>query len=424
MPEPDDYVSSHLFPADQNVELAREAMLLSVAFADVSFLRVAGPDLPYNITRAAERNRPVRDALDNALKGFAFSPRLDGPAPGWGPAQDLAARVEAFSYPSTASECRVIDYSTASGNPQYLVAVSAFVQEFMSQFMWGIPAMRRRYATDRDEREVMADLIEFYGLGREFYAHPYVVDATELRKLDECIDSYLRVWVTNGKVSSPLMHVIPSNDEWMAEAGDIHAACAAFLMAHELQHIQGGHFMESSGEVLPARLVHRVPDSIRNEVECDCAAFTCTLHSLLTRDVDRIDHSHILDFRLFKEARPFGRTRLFPRARWRQRVARESVYTFTHRVQQAVEAVLSFYAAMEILAAMARQDRRVEEAERLERVAERREYVEDYVAWKLEEIGNDWGFPVWDRIEADAFRHVDTYVNHVKENLVKGWKAF
>ncbi|MFE7046611.1 hypothetical protein ACFU9X_46825, partial [Streptomyces atratus] len=423
MPEAVEYVLSSLFPADQNVELAKEAMLLSVAFADVPFLRVAGPDLPYNATRAMERNRPVRDALDNALKGFAFSPRHDGPAPGWQTAQDLAARVEAFSYPAIAAECRVIDYSTVDDDPKYIIAVSAFVQEFMSHFMWAIPAMRRHYASDRDEREIMADLIKFHGLGREFYAHPYVVDARELRKLDECIDSYLRVWVTNGKVSSPLMHVIPSNEEWVAEASDIYTVCSTFLLAHELQHIQGGHFMESSGEALPVWLARRVPDSIRNEVECDCMAFNCTLHSLLRRSVDRIDHSHILDFRLFREARPFGRTRLFPRARRRQRIARESVYTLAHRVQQAVEAVLSFYAAMDLLAAMARQDRRLEEAERLECVMERREYVQDYVAWTLEEIGKDWGFPIWDRIEADAFRHVETYVNHVKGTFIKTWKA-
>lgn len=195
MPEADEYVSSHLFPSDQNVELAKEAMILSVAFADVSFLRVAGPHLPYNATRAVERNRPVRDALDNVLKGFAFSPRRDGPAPGWQPAQELAARVEAFSYPSTAAECRVIDYSAVGDDPRYLVAVSAFVQEFMSHFMWAIPAMRRRYASDRNEREIMADLIECHGLGEEFYSHPYMVDLRELRKLDECIESYLRVWV-------------------------------------------------------------------------------------------------------------------------------------------------------------------------------------------------------------------------------------
>ncbi|MEV5735741.1 hypothetical protein [Streptomyces sp. NPDC052292] len=423
MPEADEYVSSHLFPSDQNVELAKEAMVLSVAFADVSFLRVAGPHLPYNVTRAVERNRPVRDALDNVLKGFAFSPQRDGPAPGWQPAQELAARVEAFSYPSTAAECRVIDYSAVGGDPRYLVAVSAFVQEFMSHFMWAIPAMRRRYASDRNEREIMADLIECHGLGEEFYSHPYMVDLRELRKLDECIESYLRVWVTNGKTSSPLVHALPSNKEWMAEASDIYAACAVFLLAHELQHIQGGHFMEPSGEVLPAWLVRRIPDDIRNEVECDCMAFSCTLYSLLHRSVDRIDYSDILDFRLFKEARPFGRTRLFPRARRRQRIARESVDTLGHRVQQAIEAALSFYAAMDILAATARRNRRMEEAGRLERVVERREYVQDYVAWTLEGVGEDWGFPVWDRVEADAFLHVDTYVKHVKEALIKrSWR--
>ncbi|MFC4332024.1 hypothetical protein ACFPC0_30525 [Streptomyces andamanensis] len=398
--------------------MAREAAVLSVAFADVSFLRVAGPDLPYNVTRALKRNRPVRDSLDDVLKGFAFSPQRDGPAPGWPLAQKMAARVEAFSYPSVSAECRVIDYSTTGDDLKYLVAVSAFIQEFMSHFMWGIPAMRRRYATDRDEREVLADLIGIHGLGRDFYAHPYVVDLRELRKLDECIDSYLRVWVTNGRTSSPLTHAIPSNDEWMEEASDIYAACAAFLLAHELQHIQGSHFMESSGEVLPAWLARRVPECIRNEFECDCMAFTCTLHSLLYRNVKRIDHSHILDFRLFKEARPFGRARLFPRARWRQRIARESVPTLTHRVQQATEAVLSFYATTDILATTARQCRRTEEAERLERVVERREYVQTYIAWTLENLGEDWGFSVWGKSEADAFLHVDSYVNHVKESLV------
>ncbi|MFH8218746.1 hypothetical protein ACH4C2_06120 [Streptomyces sp. NPDC018057] len=424
MPEADDYVSSRLFPSDQDVELAREAIVLSVAFADVPFLRAAGPDLPYNITRAVERNRPVRDSLDDVLKGFAFSPHRDGPVPGWRLAQKLAARVEAFSYPSVAAECRVIEYSASGEDQKYLVAVSAFTQEFMSHFMWGIPAMRRRFATDRDEREVLAGLITIHGLGREFYAHPYVVDLRELRNLDECIESYLRVWVTNGRYSSPLEHAIPSNDEWMAEASDIYAACAAFLLAHELQHIQGGHFMESNGEVLPAWLARRIPDGIRNEVECDCMAFTCTLYSLLHRSVERIDYSHILDFRLLKEARPFGRTRLSPRARWRQRIARESVPTIFHRVQQATESVLSFYAATDILAATARRAGRMEEAERLERVLERREYVQDYIAWTLTRTGEDLGFSVWDKGEADAFRHVDSYVEHVKEVLVEVYPRF
>ncbi|MFI8093560.1 hypothetical protein ACIF9R_35505 [Streptomyces sp. NPDC086080] len=427
MPE-ESYSRSILFAKYQNAELAKEAISLARAFADVKFLRTAKPGttLPHDWSRYVAINNVLRHTLDGALLAYAFSPREDGTMRDWEEAGRLASRVEAFVVPSAAVECQVIEHEVDGREPAYLIAVSPIVSELMAVLMWALPTVLLHYEMLRHKpgEEHFRELMSMYGPGsRELEESDYIVGTRLVQRLDDCIDSYLRAWVTNGATEP--WSIIPTGDRVLAEervdASTTYAACTGFLLSHELHHIQGGHFLAADPDAALAPFLSDLPEETRREVEADCSAFTLLLNSLIVREAGEDRRPRIPNFKNLKKANPFSRTSLLPGKRRRQSQAHAQFLRAC--VHRATEAMLSFYAVMDLLAAMAGQDGQTAQAARFARVAERRGVVRSYVKWLLGRIEDDWGARVWHPEEAELWTGLDDHIEHLKQTIVPAWKS-
>ncbi|WP_432106207.1 hypothetical protein [Streptomyces sp. bgisy091] len=417
MPEAS-YNRSRLFAEHQDVGLAAEAIELARVFADMTFIRAANPDseLLRDWTRYADFNARIRHALDGLLLAYAVTPAADGPLHGFGEAQRLAGQVEAFILASPALECQVFEHPTQGGGPGFVIALSAFASDLMANLSWALPTLYHAYRAGEEtptDRRSLEEFMRRYGPAQD-----------RLRKLDRSVASYLGGWESrDARLRTPIS-ILPTDDDGspegaaaFAEAKATHAACQTFLLAHELSHITQNHF--SAEAMLPApppgSFLAELPEEIRREVEADCAAFTLTMNALIVRE----GHDpRIPDFSALRKTGLMSRLLRIPGRKGRQEQARRDARMLLDNVNRATEACLSFYAVTELLATVARQRGNEAQAQRFDKVSERKDPVRGYVQWVREGLEQTWGVSMWHPDEALGWRYLDQHIDHLTHTLV------
>ncbi|MFD3523447.1 hypothetical protein [Streptomyces sp. NPDC058653] len=421
-PAGDGYVPSVLFAEQQNVELAREARVLSQAFTDVTFCRtIAGGVLPPARREHffARGDQQLRLHLDGLLLVLWQSPKVEHSE-----VTRLVGRVEAFLVASTAMECQVIECVSAGTDSSYVMAISPLVVDIMAQLMWGAPVVAMHYDDEysRPPEEIFRELVVAPPGGGTREQADYLRERRALNELDASIASYLRLRESGG-TSTP-SNVVPDGEDGSttrAESADTYAACSTFLLAHELEHIMGGHFAKDLAPVGEDSFLAGLGEEQRREVEADCSAFMLTLNALIMSEPDSLGNPRVPDFDGIWKSRPYGRRKLLPAARRRQLQARDDAQYLVHRVLSATDAMLCFYAVMDILAAMAHRHGRQDEAERLGRVAERAEVVRGWLRGTLHELEAVWRIRLNVPARSREWESLNRHVDHFKRTVVDGW---
>ncbi|MFD3523127.1 hypothetical protein [Streptomyces sp. NPDC058653] len=419
------YSRSLLFATYQNAELAREAISLARVFADTDFLRAADPEgkILRDWSRFVAMNDRLRHTLDGVLLAYAVSPRQDGTPREWAEAGRLAGRVEAFVLPSTAVECQVVEQESDGGEPAYLIALSGFCGEVMANVSWALPTVLQHYARLREKlaQEHLRELIEVHGLGsRAMEESDYIQGKRAVNEFDACVESYVRTWTTKGAVAPksflPRAGSLPLSER--GRVGETYAACTAFLLSHELQHIEGGHFLSADSVAAFPPFMADLPEDVLREVEADCAAFTLTMNTAIVREFSDEDRPHVPDFAALARDLPSGRPSLLSGKRRRQQRALDEVTRLRACISRAVGAMLCFYAVTDLFAVMARQHGDEAQSARFERVAERKDVVRRYATWLLDGLEQDWGMRIWHPEEAALWTGLDQHVEHLKQTVV------
>ncbi|MBT1184807.1 hypothetical protein HET69_12365 [Streptomyces sp. CJ_13] len=422
------YVPSVLFAQQQDVELAREARALSQAFADVKFCRaVAGGVLPPSRREHffVQGDEQLRLALDGLLLALLYSPQIIERGPqGESEVMRLAGRVETFLVPSATVECQAMEYESAGEDSSFVVAISPLVVDIMAQLLWAMPIIATHYGemSRRPRHEIFQDLIVAQPGGNTLEQANYLAERRALDELDRSVASYLRLRESGG-TSIPFTIVPEGEDDSIerVENVDTYGACTTFLLAHELEHIKGGHFLEQLRPVGPSSFLAALDEEQRREVEADCSSCILTLNALIMSETDARGRPRIPDFERIWKSKPHGRTKLLPAARRRQQQARDDADYLARRVVSAAEAMLCFYAVMDILAATARRHGRQAEAERLGQVAERGEVVRGWLKWELHELEELWRIRLNVRLMTLKWESLDRHVDHIKRTVVDAW---
>lgn len=409
------YNRSWFFSAHQDVGLAAEAIKLARVFADRNFLTAVDPDHIWlkDWSEYAKANTRTRHLLDGLLLAHAFSPDAEnGEVPGFAQGAEMAGRVEAFFLPSTALECQVFEHTTREGHEGYVIALSGYASDLMAVISWALPTVHLWYRS-RDTTPTDAASL------REFVAE-YGPMKKAVEEMDDSIASYFRLWARkDGLLTAPTSILptsrdgTPDGDAAFEEAESTHAACQTFLLAHEFSHILQDHFSldEQPRAEPPDSFLSQFPDGVRQEVAADCAAFTLTMNSLIIRDGDS---PSIPDFAALLKTPRSSRRSLLPGRRRRQESAERDRRTLRRCAVLASDACVSFFAVVDLLAAVARQYGDEASAARYDAVSARKDTVRGYVRWVREGLVHEWGSPMWhpeeDRQWADLDEHVEQLV--------------
>ncbi|MGW6206816.1 hypothetical protein ACWF9B_24635 [Streptomyces sp. NPDC055089] len=418
-----DYARSFLFPDHQDVDLAREAAQLRKAFKDTKFLRIAAngssplPEISY-----IRQDTKLRAALDSVLVGYQYTPDFDKDEPR--PIEEirrLAGRVEAFVTFSPAIECRTMQTQAAGKQSKYVIAISGFAVDLMAQIAYAAPFLIDYYDARSDmQQDVLSEL--FQAKKRGHYTREqsrFLAGLDAVGVVDKCVRSYIRSRDTEGaEIPVDMVGRLEHGpDEQKAASGEIYHACAAFLLAHELHHIEGGHFFEDYPLARGFSFIDHMDPEQRRETEADCAAFTITLNSMITSLDDGQGKTYTPDFGQLRKYRRYGRTRILPGPRRRQQRALFDRQLLRNSLHKAACAMLSFYAAKEILAATAQRDGRTEEAGQLSGIIERRNAVRLYADVLIKQMMRVWGMEreFWEFRSNVIFglpdwNHMDSYV--------------
>ncbi|WP_190111041.1 hypothetical protein [Streptomyces cinnamoneus] len=413
---PGSYAPSLLFETEQNVALASEAIRMARVFADPDFVHGAQPtrdllDDPAALTAVAERPRVLLDLL---LLAHAFSRTDDGDPevsqlrlPGMEEARRLASVVEVFVLPSTDPEARVLVRPLPGGGQGFLIGVPPLAAELMANLCWAMPVLFS-----------VAD--ESYGTGG---TSP---DRERLwSDLDSSVASYLRSWrpgraTTTLLPPQPLIPMTMPPGEIPHGPGDpfmVFDACGLFLIARALAPILSGRLGEQADSSPLPPFTAGLPRAVGREVMADSSGYVLTTNALILDSSERApcmpDIGNVR--RHFHGERPsrFGRTRRL------QQQARRDGMLMLRSVDRATEALLSYYAVADIIAALARARGDSALARHLESIADRRETVCAYASWvKQHGFPESWGLCTWREGEEEQWEHFQAYVRHVQQHLV------
>ncbi|MFF0009771.1 hypothetical protein ACFYQT_41025 [Streptomyces tibetensis] len=412
------YPPSVLFHGYQSAELAAEATRLARVFTDPDFISGADPtgtvlDDPEMLADVSSRPRNLLDLL---LLAYGLSrtdggdhrvrdPRLPGPDA----VRRVAATVEVFVQPSTDPESRVLARSLADGRQGFVIGLPPQVAELMANISWALPAL---FAIPGTEAFGTSELASGTTDGDRRWAD---IDAT--------VASYLRSWRPPRAATllppRPLIPMAMPQDESRYGPGDpymVFDACTLFLIARELTPILEGRYGGGAEPPL-APFTAGLPREMRLGTHADCAAYVHTMNALILGAGE--DGPFVPDFdnirRHFHHGRP-GRLR---RTRQREERARREAGVVLACLNRTTEAVLSYYAVVDMLAALARARRDGDLARRLEAIGGRREAVCRYMLWVKEQaLPEDWGLRTRLVGEEDGWERAWEYVRHVQRHLV------
>ncbi|WP_405824093.1 hypothetical protein OG705_28845 [Streptomyces sp. NBC_00838] len=417
-PAPFPYPPSIMFRDHQSAELAAEATRLARVFTDPVF--VSGADLTGtlldNPVKLADMSGGPRRLLDLLLLAHAFSRTDDGDhrvrdlrIPGLDEVRRVASTVEVFVQPSTDPESRVLACPLANDRQGFVIGLPPHTSDLMANISWALPTL---FAVTEDAASDAAGPDSFTPDRDSTWAD---VDAT--------VASYLRSWRPPRAATllppQPLIPMTMPEDEIPYGSGDpnmVFDACALFLIARELNPILHGRFSNGAEPpLLP--FTAGLSREVRLETQADCAAYVHTMNALILGAGK--DGPFVPDFDNIRRHFHHGRPSRFGRTRRLEEQARHEAGVVLACMNRTTEAVLSYYAVVDILAALARARRDGAVARRLEAIGDRREAVCHYMLWiKEHELPEAWGLRTRLVGEEDWWERVWEYVRHVQRHLV------
>ncbi|MFD3583218.1 hypothetical protein [Streptomyces sp. NPDC058683] len=417
-PVPLPYPASTIFRDHQSAELAAEATRLARVFTDPDFVSGADPTgaMLDNPKRLADVSSKPRRLLDLLLLAHAFSRTDDGDhrvrdlrIPDLDEVRLMASTVEVFVQPSTDPESRVLACPLADGRQGFVIALPPQTSELMANISWALPTL---FAVRGGEASDGAGLDPFTSDRERTWAD---VDAT--------VASYLRFWRPSRAATllppRPLIPMAMPEDESSYGPGDpylVFDACTLFLIARELTPILQGRLGNGADPPL-VPFTAGLSREVRLETQADCAAYVHTMNALILRAGD--DGPFVPDFDNIRRHFHHGRPSRFGRTRRLEEQARYEAGVVLACMNRATEAVLSYYAVVDMFAALARARRDGALARRLEMIGDRRETVCRYMLWiKEHELPEAWGLRTRLVGEEDGWERVGEYVRHVQRHLV------
>ncbi|MFI8763770.1 hypothetical protein ACIGN6_02485 [Streptomyces sp. NPDC053792] len=404
------YAASAMFDGAQNTELAGQAVRLMRVFADPDFVGRADPnsDRLADPARLAAANSGPRDVLDMLLLAHGMSPAV-----GMTAAAEVASRVEVFLLLSTAVESRRLTLPLSGGDGGFALGLPAITSEMMANLSWVIPALIG-----------LACGQESWGGPRDGARGPRRHEMWS--EVDDCLASYLRN--RRPRHSSeplpaprPLIPMSMPDGEAPYGPGDpfvVFNACNMFLLARELVPLLPDR-SEGGVGAFESFLAPGLPREVRQEVWTDCKAYMLTMNALILRSGDR--EPYIPDFdNIERHLQPRAGS-VFARNRRLHERAQQDADLLVRCMHRTTEALLSYYAVADILAASARADGLTGLARGLEAVAERREPVCEFVLGiKRRHLPRAWGFRTWHEDEEAHWQALQEYVRHVQLDVVPG----
>ncbi|MEV1063822.1 hypothetical protein [Streptomyces sp. NPDC050263] len=418
---PGPYARSRLFEGEQNRALAAEAIRLARVFADPDFVRGAQPvgagstrDLLEDLSALAGIAEKPRVLLDLLLLAHACSRTDDGDhrkgelrLPGMGEARRLARTVEVFVQPSTEPEARTLTRPLPDGRRERLIGVPPQASELMANLSWALPTLYGVVEGGGDIGSAAPDRERVWA------------------DVDGSVASYLRSWRPGrGAVLLPPRPLIPMTmpeGEVRHGSGDpfvVFDACNLFLIARELVPILYGRPDDEGGVRFPLPpFTAGLPREVRRELAADCEAYVLTMNALVLASGE--NGPHVPDFDNIRRHFHGGRPSRFGRTRRLEEQARHDAEGLLRSMHRATEAVLCYFAVMDMFAALARVRGDSVLARHLEAVADRRETVCAYMLEvKRNGLPKDWGLRTWREGEEDGWERLRDYVRHVQQHLV------
>ncbi|MCX4537826.1 tetratricopeptide repeat protein (plasmid) [Streptomyces sp. NBC_00841] len=383
---------SVLFARYQNPLLAAEARKMSMSCIDISYLRwLTGeedPERAWEMYFGATQPQ-VRKVLDGLLATFPPEERDR--------AIELAGSVEAFCLPSNEMASRV--FQSPGEATGYLIGISPLVVQLSADIAWGMN-MLSPYAAEN--------------IGRTW-------DAAEGREtLDLQINEYVRALEGIGEAPMPTSAVSialenRSDQEWPHGQGpqDYREAAIAFVLAHELAHIQHGD-LSPAEETRRTRLFPRefasllqISDEVNEELIADASTFVRS-------------YNYFLGTWFFKTDTP-GVSSLSPR-----RIKHELQYqrVALNSARRATEACEAYYTTVTILGMIAWRRGDDGKANRLLATAMRAPYVQVYIQRdRQEEMAPKIGSFLWTERDV-AYRrvHFDWRFHFICDVMPQAWR--
>ncbi|WP_143098955.1 hypothetical protein [Streptomyces sp. yr375] len=408
--------------------MAAEAIRLSRVFAEPDFVRGADPgrardllDDPSALVEIASRPRVLLDLL---LLAHAFARTDDGDpraselrVPGLGEAERLAAAVEVFVQPSTDPETRTLVRPLPGGGRGFLIGVPPQTAELMANLSWVLPAL---FLVGEGEGEG--------GGGGEDGIGSVALDRERIwTDVDGSIASYLRSWrPARGATLLPPRPLIPMampEGEVRHGPGDpfmAFDACTLFLMAREFVPVCYRKLDDEAGTGFPLPpFTAGLPREVRRELAADCGAYILTMNALVIGASENEDGPGVLDIGNVKRHFHTGRLSRFGRTRRLEEQARRDGSLLLRCVHRTTEAVLCYYAVVDMFAALARARGDGPLARHLEGIADRREAVCAYMLWvKRHALPPDWGLRTWRDGEEEGWERLQEYVRHVQRYVI------
>ncbi|GHB72805.1 hypothetical protein GCM10010377_74130 [Streptomyces viridiviolaceus] len=417
-PVPLPHPPSIMFRDHQSAELAAEATRLARVLTDPDFVSGADPTgtLLDNPEMLADVSGRPRTLLDLLLLAHAFSRTDDGDhrvrdlrVPDLDEVRRLASTVEVFVQPSTEPESRVLARPLADGRQGFVIGLPPQTGELMANISWALPSL---FAFAEGMASDSAGPDSFTSERDRTWAD---VDVT--------VASYLRSWRPPRAAAlippRPLIPMTMPQDASRHGPGDpylVFDACTLFLIARELSPILQGRYSDRAEPPL-VPFTAGLPRDVRLETQADCAAYVHTMNALILGAGK--DGPFVPDFDNIRRHFHHGRPSRFGRTRRLEEQARHEAAVVLACVHRTTEAVLSYYAVVDLFAALARVRRDGALARRLEAIGDRREAVCRYMLWVKEHgLPEAWGLRTRLVGEEDGWERVWEYVRHAQRHLV------
>ncbi|MER6959908.1 hypothetical protein [Streptomyces sp. NPDC000618] len=417
-PAPLPYPPSTMFRDHQSAELGAEAIRLARVFSDPDFVSGADPTgaMLDNLEKLADVSGRPRRLLDLLLLAHAFSRTDDGDhrvrdlrVPGMDEVRRVASTVEVFVQPSTDPESRVLARPLADGRKGFVIGLSPQTSELMANISWALPTL---FAVTEEAASDAADPDSFTPDRDSTWAD-----------VDTTVASYLRSWRPPRAATllppRPLIPMAMPEGETLYGSGDpylVFDACTLFLIARELTPILQGR-LGNGAEPPLMPFTEGLPREVRLATQADCAAYVHTMNALILGAGK--DAPFVPDFDNIRRHFHHGRPSRFGRTRRLEEQARREAGVVLACVSRTTEAVLSYYAVVDLFAALARARRDGALARRLEAIGERREVVCRYMLWiKERELPEAWGLRTRREGEEHRWERVWEYVRHAQRHLV------
>ncbi|MGW0947841.1 hypothetical protein ACWD4O_35540 [Streptomyces sp. NPDC002623] len=417
-PAPLPYPPSIMFRDHQSAELGAEATRLARVFTDPDFVSGADPTgtMLDNLEKLADVSGKPRRLLDLLLLAHAFSPTDDGDhrvrdlrMPGLDEVRRVASTVEVFVQPSTDPESRVLARPLADGRQGFVIGLSPQTSELMANLSWALPTL---FAVTDEAVSDASDPDSFTPDRDSTWAD-----------VDTTVASYLRSWRPARAATllppRPLIPMAMPEGEIPYGSGDpylVFDACNLFLIARELTPILQGR-LGNGAEPPLMPFTAGLPREVRLATQADCAAYVHTMNALILGAGE--DAPFVPDFDNIRRHFHHGRPSRFGRTRRLEEQARYEAGVVLACMNRTTEAVLSYYAVVDMFAALARARRDGALARRLEAIGERREAVCGYMLWiKERELPETWGLRTRREGEENGWERVREYVRHAQRHLV------